>query len=256
MKDNEKLTDKNVTQETSHSGEWRNFTKIEKYKRANKYDYNWIEDNWMGPNPLYLAEELCANMDLRPGMKVLDMGCGKGCSSVFLAKEYGVTVFATDLWISAAENLQRFEEAGAADLVFPIHADAHSLPYAEGFFDAAVSLNAYHYFGTSDTYFPQTYSKLVKTGGQFGFVINGLINEDKWTCWTKDESSIAYHSGEWWRKHLMRSGLVEITACYDFDDPESSDKGLYACGEREGHDTSNFALIVMAAKKSKGEIQK
>jgi len=229
--------------------EWRNFNEISKYTKANKYDYNWLVENWMGPNPLYLAEEVCANMDLRPGMKVLDMGCGKGCSSVFLAKEYGVTVFATDLWISATENLRRFEEAGVADLVFPIHADAHSLPYAEGFFDAAVSLNAYHYFGTSDTYFPLTYSKLVKTGGQFGFVIDGLIDEDKWSHWAKDEGSVAYHSGEWWRKHFERAGSVEITACYDFDDPESADKGIYAWGEREGHDTSNFALVVLAAVK-------
>jgi len=229
--------------------EWRNFNEIPKYTRANRYDYDWLVENWMGPNPLYLAEELCANMDLRPGMKVLDMGCGKGCSSVFLAKEYGVTVFATDLCVPATENLRRFEEAGVADRVFPIHADAHSLPYAEGFFDAAVSFNAYHYFGTSDTYFPQTYNKLVKKGGQFGFVIDGLINEDKWTRWAKDEGSLAFHSGEWWRKHLERTGLVEITACYDFDDPESTDKGIYAWGEREGHDTSNFALVVLTAVK-------
>ena len=46
--------------------EWRNFTEIAKYTRANKYDYNWLVENWMGPNPLYLAEELCGNMDLRP----------------------------------------------------------------------------------------------------------------------------------------------------------------------------------------------
>jgi len=229
--------------------EWRNFNEMPKYARANKYDYNWLVENWMGPNPLYLTEELCENMDLRPGMKVLDMGCGKGCSSVFLAKEYGVTVFATDLWISATENLRRFEEAGVADLVFPIQADAHSLPYAEDFFDAAISLNAYHYFGTADTYFPLTYSKLVKSGGKFGFVLDGLIDENKWTRWAKDEGSLAFHSGEWWRKHLDRTGLVEITACYDFDDPESADKGIYAWGEREGHDTSNFALVVLVAVK-------
>jgi len=46
----------------------------------------------MGPNPLRLLEELCQHLDLKPGMKVLDMGCGKGLTSVFLANEYGVTV--------------------------------------------------------------------------------------------------------------------------------------------------------------------
>ena len=113
-------------------------------------------------------------MDLCPGMKVLDMGCGKGITSVFLAKEYGVTVFTNDLWISAADNLSRFEEAGVADKVFPIHAEAYALPYAEGFFDAAISIDSYHYFGASESYFPDVFSKLVKPNGQFGIVVPGL----------------------------------------------------------------------------------
>jgi SAM-dependent methyltransferase len=108
---------------------------MKKYPRTEKYDNNWVSENWMGPNPLWLLEELCEHIELKPGMKVLDMGCGKGITSVFLAKEFGVTVFANDLWISATENLKRFEEAGVAELVFPIHAEAHALPYAEGFFD-------------------------------------------------------------------------------------------------------------------------
>jgi cyclopropane fatty-acyl-phospholipid synthase-like methyltransferase len=74
-------------------------------------------------------------------MHVLDLGCGKALSSVFLAKEYGVQVWATDLWISATENRERIEQAGLADRVFPIHADARALPYAELFFDALVCVD-------------------------------------------------------------------------------------------------------------------
>lgn len=51
----------------------------------------------MGPNVLWLAEALSQMMDLRPGMRVLDMGCGKAISSIFLAKEFGLEVWATDL---------------------------------------------------------------------------------------------------------------------------------------------------------------
>ena len=93
--------------------------RMRSYPRSERYDASWIEQNWMGPNPLWLLEDLSGHMDLRPGMKVLDMGCGKGITSVFLAKEYGVTVFANDLWISATDNLRRFEDAGVADRVFP-----------------------------------------------------------------------------------------------------------------------------------------
>lgn len=78
-------------------------------------------------------------------MNVLDMGCGKGLTSVFLAKEYDVIVFANDLWIDPTDNWKRFEQMGVSNRVYPIHADAHALPYAEGFFDAAVSIDSYHY---------------------------------------------------------------------------------------------------------------
>src|SRR5512137_2587143 len=123
-----------------------------RFPRAEKYDLNWVFENHMGPNVLWLAEAAAEHMDLKPGMRVLDMGCGKAISSIFLAKEFGVQVWATDLWIGANENWRRIREAGVEDRVYPIHAEAHALPFAEEFFDAAVSMDAYHYFGTDDLY--------------------------------------------------------------------------------------------------------
>ena len=198
---------------------------MKSYPKTEKYDANWISENWMGPHPLILLEGLCGHMDLKPGMKVLDMGCGKGLSSVFLAKEFGVTVFANDLWIPATENLRRFEEAGVSDAVFPIHAEARALPYAEEFFDAAISIDSYHYYGTDEAYFPGVYSKLVKPGGQLGIVVPGLTREfesgypetlkDYWLG-----ELFTFHSKEWWRHLWEKTGIVEIRACYDIDNPK------------------------------------
>ncbi|MDD4296699.1 MAG: class I SAM-dependent methyltransferase [Ruminiclostridium sp.] len=237
---------------------------MRKYPRTEKYDNNWVNENWMGPNPLWLLEELCEHIDLKPGMKVLDMGCGKGITSVFLAKEFGVTVFANDLWISAAENLKRFEEAGVAELVFPMHAEAHVLPYAEGFFDAAISIDSYQYYGADEMYFPCTYSKLVKTGGQFGIVVPGLTREfDKGYPDTLKElwvgEMFSFHSKNWWRRLWEKTGIVEITACYDIKEPKeiwqpwakwAKDNLGFNDVEFLNSDTNNdIALIVMSAIK-------
>ena len=35
-------------------------------------------------------------LDLRPGMRVLDLGCGRAASSIFLRREFGVQRWATD----------------------------------------------------------------------------------------------------------------------------------------------------------------
>jgi cyclopropane fatty-acyl-phospholipid synthase-like methyltransferase len=109
-----------------------------RYPRASAYDIDWMMDNMMGPNAIWLMESLADRLHLEPGMRLLDMGCGKAISSIFLAREYGVQVWATDLWISATENWDRIRHTDVESLVFPIFADAHALPFAEAFFDTAV----------------------------------------------------------------------------------------------------------------------
>src|SRR5437868_11248292 len=82
----------------------------------------------------------------------LDLGCGRASSSIFLHREFGVEVWATDLWFSASENIQRIQDADVEGHVFPIHADAHSLPFAAEFFDAILSIDSFVYYGTDDLY--------------------------------------------------------------------------------------------------------
>jgi SAM-dependent methyltransferase len=189
---------------------------VEGYPRSAGYDLQWQIENLMGPNVLWLTESLCELMDLRPGMRVLDMGCGKAISSIFLAREFGVEVWATDLWIPADQNRVRIEAAGLTDRVFPIHAEAHALPFAHDFFDAAVSMDAYHYFGTDDLYLG-AYAPLVKPGGQLGIAVPGLTHEigreipaHLQPYWQWDFCS--FHSPEWWRTHWEKTGLVDVTA--------------------------------------------
>jgi len=105
-----------------------------------KYDPEWMIVNEMGPSSVWLTEYLVQAMELESGMRVLDMGCGKAMSSIFLAREYGVQIWANDLWISPTDNWQRIREAGVEELVFPIRAEAHALPYAEGFFPSSSAI--------------------------------------------------------------------------------------------------------------------
>ena len=67
----------------------------------------------MGPNPAKLLEQTITRYPLDTGSTVLDLGCGRGVTSIMLAKAYGLKVFATDLWITPTENKKRFDEAVA-----------------------------------------------------------------------------------------------------------------------------------------------
>ncbi|MCL2545321.1 MAG: methyltransferase domain-containing protein [Clostridia bacterium] len=186
-----------------------------------KYGKAFIDSNLMGPNVMMLAEELCKRLDLRSGMKVFDLGCGKALSSIFLAKEYGVTVFATDLWIPASENFERVQAMHLEHLVYPIHAEAHALPYANGFFDAIVSFDAYHYFGTDERYLNDHLVKLVKRGGQIGIAIPGFSRElsaqelrqrEAHCC---PDDLLGFHSKDWWQSLWDRIEAVEDVRTFD-----------------------------------------
>jgi cyclopropane fatty-acyl-phospholipid synthase-like methyltransferase len=187
----------------------------ERFPRATQYHPDWIIANCCsGANSLWVTEWLTSAMTLQPGMRVLDLGCGRALTSIFLAREFGVQVWATDLWASATENMQRIQDAGVADRVIPFHADARSLPFAGDFFDAIVCIEAFSYFGTDDLYLNYL-AHFVKPGCQLGIAGAGLAREiegqvpahlQKW--WTQDLWSL--HSAAWCRRHWERTGIVDI----------------------------------------------
>ncbi len=187
----------------------------ERFPRSSRYAPDWILAGISGgANSLWLTEWLTEAMPLRPGMRVLDLGCGRGLSSVFLHAEFGVQVWSTDLWFSPDERAQRIHDAGMADAVFPIHADARALPFAAGFFDAVVSIDSFVYYGTDDLYLGYL-ARFVKPGALIGIAGAGLVQEidgpvpDHLAAWWEPSMS-CLHSAGWWRRHWERSGIAEV----------------------------------------------
>ena len=88
----------------------------ERFPRSALYHPEWVLASISGgANALWLTEWLASALDLRPGMRILDLGCGRAASSIFLRREFGVQVWATDLWFDVSENLRRIRDAGAED---------------------------------------------------------------------------------------------------------------------------------------------
>jgi len=186
-----------------------------RFPRSNKYHPDWVlEGASGGANALWLVEWLTEAMELRPGMRVLDLGCGKASTSIFLAEEFGVEVWSTDLWTSAAEIALRVKGAGYEGRVVPIHADARSLPFAPEFFDAIISVDAYVYFGTDDLYLNYL-ANFVRPGGPIGVVGAGLthdvdaVPEHLRAWWSADLWCL--RSADWYQRHWGRTGIVDVT---------------------------------------------
>jgi cyclopropane fatty-acyl-phospholipid synthase-like methyltransferase len=191
------------------------------FPRSSGYDPGWVLENQMGPNAIWLMEWLTQAMALEPGMRVLDLGCGKAMTSIFLAREFGVRVWAADLWITPDHNWKRAVEAGVGDLVCPLRAEAHSLPFASGFFDAVVSVDAYQYFGTDELYLGYL-SRFVRAGGDIGAVVVGLTSpvetvpahlatpqSNGKVFW--EEGCWSFKTAQWWHRLWSRcSGVADV----------------------------------------------
>lgn len=186
------------------------------FPRSNAYDAGFVLDGNMGPHPLWLAEWLLEALErdpdaLGPEARVLDLGSGMATSSVFWARETGAHVYAADLWTSVDDVWRRIEQAGQATRVTPIKAEAHALPFAQGFFDAIVSVDSYTYYG-ADLMYLFYLARFLRPGGRVAIAIPCLVadfeggrvpahllapQENGAVFW--EPECISFRTPAWWR---------------------------------------------------------
>ena len=108
--------------------------------------------------------------------------------------------------------------------VFPINAEAHNLPFANECFDVILSVDSFHYYGTSNLYL-DIIQKYLKQSGQIGIVIPSVKKEigEKFPEKIKpywDSDMYCFHTTKWWKKHWSHNEKFtveiadEIPNCY------------------------------------------
>jgi ubiquinone/menaquinone biosynthesis C-methylase UbiE len=139
-------------------------------------------------------------------MRVLDLGCGKATSSIFLAREFGIQAWAADGAASPSENLKRAIELQCEASVFPLRVDAHSLPFAKEFFDVVIAIDAFLFFGTDDRYLDYL-TQFIKPGGFVGVVDIAFTRELR----SIEEAPSYLHpqyAKHWFRVECRRIGIA------------------------------------------------
>ncbi len=75
---------------------------------------------------------------------MLNLGCGKGETSIFLARHFGVQVILADLWTSATDLNGKFAARGYRNQIVPLNLDiTQRLPFAESYFDHIFCMNSF-----------------------------------------------------------------------------------------------------------------
>jgi len=226
-------------------------------KAVEKYADYFTKEYMMGPNTVRLLDEAVQRYPLPEDGRMMDLGCGTGLSSLYLARETAAEVFAVDLWCSATDNLRRFAGWGVQDSVVPIHANALDLPFADEYFDAVVSVDAYHYFACDPDYFGKKLLPLVKRGGQILIIVPGLREEfgesvpQEILDWVGEEHTL-FHSCEWWKSTIGEHPLIARAEIHPMEGYEAWQEWFesgheYAQRDREFFDKGIGKYLCFAA---------
>jgi cyclopropane-fatty-acyl-phospholipid synthase len=152
---------------------------------------------------------VCRKLDLQPGQRLLDVGCGWGTMVVHAARNYGVRVLGVTLSRQQAEWGQKcIADLGLNDLAEIRHADYRSV--AEGGFDAVSSIGLTEHIGARnlDSYVGFLAGK-VRPHGRF-------LNH----CITRPVTSSPNRTGGFINRYVFPDGELEavgtiISAIHD-----------------------------------------
>ncbi|MBR7159965.1 MAG: class I SAM-dependent methyltransferase [Clostridia bacterium] len=236
------------------------------YIKSGKYQTHDLMKRIMGPNPLKLEEELLIEHKIKDGAVVCDLGSGQGLTSVFLAKEYGFKVYATDLWSDPCENARFFEMMGLCEeQIVPIKADATDLPFEKDFFDAVVSTDSYNYFGRDTHYLDDKLLPFIKSGGYIYITVPGMkkdchdnLPQELLLSWTPEQLDYI-HDIDYWTNIVSACRNAEVVSIKEMESNEECwndwlmQENEYAVGDRKamyagGGKYLNFIAIVLQKK--------
>ena len=138
------------------------------------YESEWFNELSGGshhPGGIELVEKVAEYAKIKPGHKVLDIGCGNGSSDLFIAEKYGCSVEGLDSSRKMIDIAKKEAKRREIDKVKFEVLDAGYLPYLESYFDMVLCISSISLFDKK-TIFNEVY-RVLRSKGRF--VITNMV---------------------------------------------------------------------------------
>ncbi len=166
------------------------------------------------PAALQATEALIRACHLRRESRVLDVGCGVGWTTCYLARKVGCAVVGIDIALRMIERAgERVWRQGLEEQVELRQADAQELPFADETFDAVLSESVTGFVYPKAAALRE-YARVVRRGAWVG------LTEMTWLTATPPRQMVDYvdravggirpETAEGWRALLVGAGLRDV----------------------------------------------
>jgi ubiquinone/menaquinone biosynthesis C-methylase UbiE len=138
----------------------------------------WADDGEgakMERHHLDITEKTMRRMDLRPGQRVLDLGCGSGWATRLLARVTGGGPHGSGQVVGIDISDEMIRQARAASKEFKnvkfVVGSAAQIPWKENFFDRVLSVESFYYYPDQDRALAELF-RVMAPGGRLFILIN------------------------------------------------------------------------------------
>jgi arsenite methyltransferase len=120
---------------------------------------------------LDITEKTLRRMDLRPGDRVLDLGCGSGWATRLLARltADGPKGFGQVVGLDISDEMVRQARAASKDFdnIMFVQGSAAQIPWEENFFDKVLSVESFYYYPDQDRALAELFRVMAPHGRLF-----------------------------------------------------------------------------------------
>ncbi|MGH9492083.1 MAG: class I SAM-dependent methyltransferase [Terriglobales bacterium] len=218
----------------------------------------WAEEGRgeeMEKHHLNITEQTIRRMELRPGERVLDLGCGAGWASRILARLVGEGPqgHGQVVGVDISDEMIRRARAASRDfdnLMF-VWGSAQQLPWEENFFDKVLSVESFYYYPDQDRVLHELFRVMAPRGRLF--ILINLYKDNPHSLRWMEELKVPVHArSEAEYIELLKSHAFENVEAHRIPDESPTPEEYSGKWFKNAQELREFkrigALLLMATK--------